>query len=129
MTVDRSLMTRGHVDVDQIVKVIEDAGVGTVRVERLTDHAGIGIPLYFFLYFKELGSRKKSDERMIRGHHGDQADSEGPFPGEPYTSFATGAYGCTDVILKALGQQFGGVYEDEHTGEEIVFEVPSNPAP
>jgi len=138
MTVDRILTMRGHVEVDQIVSAMEDSGVESVRVERTVPPGDVGVPLYFWCYFQELGSdegargrkgRKKDDERTLRCHHGNEGDSEGPFPGENYTYIATGAYGCTDTVLKALGQRFGGVYHDEGTGEEVVFEAVNAPAP
>jgi len=138
MTVDRILTMRGHVDVDQIANAIEDSGVGSVRIERKVPPGHVGVPLYFWCYFQELGSeerakgrkgRKRDDDRMLRCHHGNEGDSEGPFPGESYTYIATGAYGCTDIVLKALGQRFGGFYQDERTGEEVVFEATNAPVP
>jgi hypothetical protein len=130
MSEDRILWLPGLVDIEEIARTIEEVGVGAVRVESFGPPKELGVVCYFDLYFRELGSRKKKDnERQVRGHQALKGDSVGHFPRHPYTMLSTGAFGCTDQVLKTLGQRFGGFYEDEATGEEISFDAPYAPSP
>lgn len=118
MSVQRILTLPGHVPAGKLASAITDVIGKEVDVRERPAAPTDGVDLWFVLSFREPG-RSRLD-REISCHHGHATDDP-PFPGQPYTYMATGAFGCTDEVLRTLGRRFGGFYVDEDTGAEISF--------